>query len=103
MVLEDFERPKFIRIIENILRTKTRNIAQNDSIDDIDSVTILVNQLQDLAVRSEEEYERINLEFIIKKINQSNHYFSNVMELFHTISQLDEDFKIVEANKYNEK
>ncbi|EFA23982.1 MULTISPECIES: hypothetical protein [Streptococcus] len=103
LVLEDFERPKFIRIIENILRTKTRNIAQNDSIDDIDSVTILVNQLQDLAVRSEEEYERINLEFIIKKINQSNHYFSNVMELFHTISQLDEDFKIVEANKYNEK
>ena len=43
LVLEDFERPKFIRIIENILRTKTRNISQNDSIDDIDSVTILVN------------------------------------------------------------
>ena len=43
LVLEDFERPKFIRIIENIFRTKTRNISQNDSIDDIDSVTILVN------------------------------------------------------------
>jgi hypothetical protein len=103
LVLEDFERPKFMRIIENILRTKTRNIAQNNSINDIDSVTILVNQLQDLAVRSEEEYKIINLEFIIKKINQSDHYFSNVMELFYTISRLDKEFKIVEDIKNNEK
>ena len=103
LVLEDFERPKFIRIMENILRTKTRNIAQNDSIDDVDSVTILVNQLQDLNVISEEEYGRINLEFIIKKINCSDQYFSNVMELFYTISRLDKEFKIIEANKYNEK
>ena len=89
--------------MENILRTKTRNIAQNDSIDDVDSVTILVNQLQDLNVISEEEYGRINLEFIIKKINCSDQYFSNVMELFYTISRLDKEFKIIEANKYNEK
>ena len=60
LVLEDFERPKFIRIIENILRTKTRNIAQNDSIDDIDSVSILVKQLQDLAISSKEKDERKN-------------------------------------------
>ena len=103
LVLEDFERPKFIRIIENIFRTKTRNIAQNDSIDDIDSVTILVNQLQDLALRSKEEDERKKLRFIIKEINCSDQYVTNVMELFYTISRLDKDFKIVEANKYNEK
>ncbi|EFM35106.1 hypothetical protein HMPREF9189_1330 [Streptococcus sp. oral taxon 071 str. 73H25AP] len=103
LVLEDFERPKFIRIIENILRTKTRNIAQNDSIDDIDSVTILVNQLQDLAINSKEEDERKKLRSIIKKINCSDQYVTNVMELFNTISRLDKDFKIVEANKYNEK
>lgn len=103
LMLEDFERPKFIRIIENIFRTKTRNIAQNDSIDDIDSVTILVNQLQDLALRSKEEDERKKLRYIIKEINCSDQYVTNVMELFHTISRLDKDFKIVEANKYNEK
>lgn len=103
LVLEDFERPKFIRIIENILRTKTRNIAQNDSIDDIDSVNILVNQLQDLALRSKEENERKKLRFIIKEINCSDQYVTNIMELFDTVSRLDKDFKIVEANKYNEK
>lgn len=103
LVLEDFERPKFIRIVENILRTKTRNIAQNDSIDDIDSVNILVNQLQDLALRSKEENERKKLRFIIKEINCSDQYVTNIMELFDTVSRLDKDFKIVEANKYNEK
>lgn len=103
LVLEDFERPKFIRIIENILRTKTRNIAQNDSIDDIDSVSILVKQLQDLAISSKEEDERKKLRSIIKKINYSDQYVTNVMELFNTISRLDKDFKIVEVNKYNEK
>ena len=103
LVLEDFERPKFIRIIENIFRTKTRNIAQNDSIDDIDSVTILVNQLQDLALRSKEEDERKKVRFIIKEINCSDQYVTNVMELFYTISRLDKEFKIVEAYKYNEK
>lgn len=103
LVLEDFERPKFIRIIENILRTKTRNIAQNDSIDDIDSVSILVKQLQDLAISSKEKDERKKLRSIIKKINCSDQYVTNVMELFNTISRLDKDFKIVEVNKYNEK
>lgn len=102
LVLEDFERPKFIRIIENILSTKTRNIAQNDSIDDIDSVNILVKQLQDLALRSKEKDEK-KLRFIIKEINCSDQYVTNVMELFNTISRLDKDFKIVEANKYNKK
>ncbi|AQA07618.1 MULTISPECIES: hypothetical protein [Streptococcus] len=103
LVLEDFERPKFIRIIENILRTKTRNIAQNDSIDDIDSVSILVKQLQDLAVSSKEKDKIKKLRFIIKEINCSDQYITNVMELFNTISRLDRDFKIVESNKYNKK
>ena len=85
------------------MRTKTRNIAQNDSIDDIDSVNILVNQLQDLALRSKEENERKKLRFIIKEINCSDQYVTNIMELFDTVSRLDKDFKIVEANKYNEK
>ncbi|EGP65989.1 putative membrane protein [Streptococcus sp. oral taxon 056 str. F0418] len=103
LVLEDFERPKIFRIMENKLRAKTRNIAQNDSIDDVHSVFILVKQLQDLAFRSKENDKRKKLEFIIKEINCSNQYVSNVMELFNTISQLDNDFKIVEANKYSEK
>ena len=103
LVLEDFERPKFIRIIENILRTKTRNIAQNDSIDDIDSVSILVKQLQDLAVGSKEKDKIKKLRLIIKEINCSDQYVTNVMELFNTISRLDRDFKIVESNKYNKK
>ena len=101
LVLEDFERPKFIRIIENILRTKTRNIAQNDSIDDIDSVSILVKQLQDLAVSSKEEDERKKLRSIIREINCSDQYVSNVMDLLNTISRLDKDFNIV--NKYSKK
>ena len=103
LVLEDFERPKSIRIIENILRTKTRNIAQNDSIDDIDSVSILVKQLQDLAVGSKEKDKIKKLRLIIKEINCSDQYVTNVMELFNTISRLDRDFKIVESNKYNKK
>lgn len=103
LVLEDFERPKIFRIMENKLRAKTRNIAQNDSIDDVHSVFILVKQLQDLAFRSKENDKRKKLEFIIKEINCSDQYVSNVMELFNTISQLDNDFKIVEANKYSEK
>lgn len=103
LVLEDFERPKFIRIIENILRTKTRNIAQNDFIDDIDSVSILVKQLQDLAVGSKEKDKIKKLRLIIKEINCSDQYVTNVMELFNTISRLDRDFKIVESNKYNKK
>ena len=101
LVLEDFERPKIVRVMENKLKAKTRNIAQNDSIDDVHSVFILVKQLQDLASRSKEGDKRKKLEFIIKEINYSNQYVSNVMELFNIISQLDEDFKIVEANKYN--
>ena len=103
LVLEDFERPKFIRIIENILRTKTRNIAQNDSIDDIDSVSILVKQLQDLAVGSKEKDKIKKLRLIINEINCSDQYVTKVMELFNTISRLDRDFKIVESNKYNKK
>ena len=102
LVLEDFERPKIVRVMENKLKTKTRNIAQNDSIDDVHSVFILVKQLQDLASRSKED-KRKKLEFIIKEINYSNQYVSNVMELFNIISRIDEDFKIVEANKYNKK
>lgn len=102
LVLEDFERPKIVRVMENKLKTKTRNIAQNDSIDDVHSVFILVKQLQDLASRSKED-KRKKLEFIIKEINYSNQYVSNVMELFNIISRIDEDLKIVEANKYNKK
>ena len=79
------------------MRTKTRNIAQNDSIDDIDSVAILVKQLQDLAVSSKED-ERKKLRSIIREINCSDQYVSNVMDLLNTISRLDKDFNIV--NKY---
>lgn len=97
LLVEDFERPRSVRMIENLLRTKTRNIAQNDSIDDKHSVFLLVRQLE--CLYAEKSKNDNTLKSIVLSINRSKQYVNDVIELKNTIYQLDKRLKIIDANK----
>ena len=89
LIVEDFERPKFIRYIENIIKSSTRNIAQNDSRNDNHSVSLLVKEIHDLYIIGEDDYPYQRIRNFALKYNNSSRYADDVWKIYDEVSKLD--------------
>ena len=90
LIKEDFERPPFLRIIEKIVHSKTRNIAQNDSINDEHSIYLLIKKVKFELFKVEDCNIDCKYKKIIKSINDSDDYYNDVIYLYHIICYLEE-------------
>lgn len=81
LLVEDFERPKVIRIFEKIVNSSTRNIAQNDSLNDYHSVFLLTQNIQEL-------YN-----------NHSEQYAHDVVGIYYTLQNLDARYSISKVHR----
>lgn len=96
LVLEDFERPNVIRLLEKIYHSPTRNIAQNNSIDDSHSVELLVKNIQEFynsKEKAETEFERVTL--FAFKYNKSKQYECDIWKIFLQIKNLISDKRVL--------
>lgn len=101
LIVEDFERPKFIRYIENIIKSSTRNIAQNDSRNDNHSVSLLVKEIHDLYIIGEDDYPYQRIRNFALKYNDSSRYADDVWKIYDEVSKLDENIKLLKKTNHN--
>ena len=101
LIVEDFERPKFIRYIENIIKSSTRNIAQNDSKNDNHSVSLLVKEIHDLYIIGEDDYPYQRIRNFALKYNDSSRYADDVWKIYNEVSKLDENIKLLKKTNHN--
>ncbi|MDU3555158.1 MAG: hypothetical protein E7F74_05390 [Streptococcus anginosus] len=101
LIVEDFERPKFIRYIENIIKSSTRNIAQNDSRNDNHSVSLLVKEIHDLYIIGEDDYPYQRIRNFALKYNNSSRYADDVWKIYDEVSKLDENIKLLKKTNHN--
>lgn len=101
LIVEDFERPKFIRYIENIIKSSTRNIAQNDSRNDNHSVSLLVKEIHDLYIIGEDDYPYQRIRNFALKYNNSSRYADDVWKIYNEVSKLDENIKLLKKTNHN--
>lgn len=101
LIVEDFERPKFIRYIENIIKSSTRNIAQNDSKNDNHSVSLLVKEIHDLYIIGEDDYPYQRIRNFALKYNDSSRYADDVWKIYNEVSKLDENIKLLKRTNHN--
>lgn len=101
LIVEDFERPKFIRYIENIIKSSTRNIAQNDSKNDNHSVSLLVKEIHDLYIIGEDDYPYQRIRNFALKYNNSSRYADDVWKIYNEVSKLDENIKLLKKTNHN--
>ena len=101
LILEDFERTKFIRYIENIIKSSTRNIAQNDSRNDNHSVSLLVKEIHDLYIIGEDDYPYQRIRNFALKYNNSSRYADDVWKIYDEVSKLDENIKLLKKTNHN--
>lgn len=101
LIVEDFERPKFIRYIENIIKSSTRNIAQNDSRNDNHSVSLLVKEIYDLYIIGEDDYPYQRIRNFALKYNNSSRYADDVWKIYDEVSKLDENIKLLKKTNHN--
>lgn len=101
LIVEDFERPKFIRCIENIIKSSTRNIAQNDSKNDNHSVSLLVKEIHDLYIIGEDDYPYQRIRNFALKYNDSSRYADDVWKIYNEVSKLDENIKLLKKTNHN--
>lgn len=101
LIVEDFERPKFIRYIENIIKSSTRNIAQNDSKNDNHSVSLLVKEIHDLYIIGEDDYPYQRIRNFALKYNNSSRYADDVWKIYDEVSKLDENIKLLKKTNHN--
>ena len=101
LIVEDFERPKFIRYIENIIKSSTRNIAQNDSRNDNHSVSLLVKEIHDLYIIGEDDYPYQRIRNFALKYNDSSRYADDVWKIYNEVSKLDENIKLLKKTNHN--
>lgn len=101
LIVEDFERPKFIRYIENIIKSSTRNIAQNDSKNDNHSVSLLVKEIHDLYIIGEDDYTYQRIRNFALKYNDSSRYADDVWKIYNEVSKLDENIKLLKKTNHN--
>ncbi|SDP01461.1 hypothetical protein SAMN05216347_10464 [Streptococcus equinus] len=92
LLVEDFERPKVIRIFERIVNSSTRNIAQNDSLNDYHSVFLLTQNIQELYNNHSELGDWIYE--IAYEYNHSEQYAHDVEEIYYTLQNLDARYSI---------
>ena len=101
LIVEDFERPKFIRYIENIIKSSTRNISQNDSRNDNHSVSLLVKEIHDLYIIGEDDYPYQRIRNFALKYNNSSRYADDVWKIYDEVSKLDENIKLLKKTNHN--
>ncbi|MBX9075934.1 hypothetical protein HCG65_05215 [Streptococcus anginosus] len=101
LIVEDFERPKFIRYIENIIKSSTRNIAQNDSKNDNHSVSLLVKEIHDLYIIGEDDYPYQRIRNFALEYNDSSRYADDVWKIYNEVSKLDENIKLLKKTNHN--
>ena len=101
LIVEDFERPKFIRYIENIIKSSTRNIAQNDSKNDNHSVSLLVKEIHDLYIIGEDDYPYQRIRNFALKYNDFSRYAEDVWKIYNEVSKLDENIKLLKKTNHN--
>lgn len=101
LIVEDFERPKFIRYIENIIKSSTRNIAQNDSRNDNHSVSLLVKEIHDLYIIGEDDYPYQRIRNFALKYNNSSRYADDVWKIYDEVFKLDENIKLLKKTNHN--
>lgn len=101
LIVEDFERPKFIRYIENIIKSSTRNIAQNDSKNDNHSVSLLVKEIHDLYIIGEDDYPYQRIRNFALKYNDPSRYADDVWKIYNEVSKLDENIKLLKKTNHN--
>ena len=101
LIVEDFERPKSIRVLERIKNSSTRNIAQNDSINDNHSIFLLVKKIHNLYIIGKDDYPYQRIRNLALKYNNSSRYADDVWKIYNEVSKLDEKYKIVEKTNHN--
>lgn len=101
LIVEDFERPKSIRVLERIKNSSTRNIAQNDSINDNHSIFLLVKKIHNLYIIGKDDYPYQRIRNLALKYNNSSRYADDVWKIYNEVSKLDERYKIVEKTNHN--
>lgn len=97
LLVEDFERPKVIRIFERIVNSSTRNIAQNDSLNDYHSVFLLTQNIQELYNNHSELGDWIYE--IAYEYNHSEQYAHDVKGIYYTLQNLDERYSISKVHR----
>ncbi|WP_423214972.1 hypothetical protein [Streptococcus equinus] len=97
LLVEDFERPKVIRIFERIVNSSTRNIAQNDSLNDYHSVFLLTQNIQELYNNHSELGDWIYE--IAYEYNHSEQYVHEVKGIYYTLQKLDERYSISKVHR----
>lgn len=97
LLVEDFERPKVIRIFERIVNSSTRNIAQNDSLNDYHSVFLLTQNIQELYNNHSELGNWIYE--IAYEYNHSEQYAHDVVGIYYTLQNLDAQYFISEIHR----
>lgn len=97
LLVEDFERPKVIRIFEKIVNSSTRNIAQNDSLNDYHSVFLLTQNIQELYNNHSELGNWIYE--IAYEYNHSEQYAHDVEGIYYTLQNLDAQYFISEIHR----
>ncbi|MDY5635473.1 MAG: hypothetical protein SPF57_03900 [Streptococcus orisratti] len=97
LLIEDFERPKVIRFFEKIIKSSTRNIAQNDSLNDYHSVFILTQNMQKLY----NDYSELEnwIYKIAYEYNHSEQYAFDVVEIYYTLQNLDAQYSISKVHR----
>lgn len=89
LIIENFERPYLIRKCENLRKTKTRNIAQNNSQSDWHSVYLLIKELFDymevLGISDIKNLTDKNILDIAYKYNNSKKYSDNVLYIYQRV------------------
>lgn len=97
LLVEDFERPKVIRIFERIVNSSTRNIAQNDSLNDYHSVFLLTQNIQELYNNHSELGDWIYE--IAYEYNHSEQYAHDVEGIYYTLQNLDARYSISKIHR----
>ncbi|MFS9329136.1 hypothetical protein [Streptococcus constellatus] len=97
LLVEDFERPKVIRIFEKIVNSSTRNIAQNDSLNDYHSVFLLTQNIQELYNNHSELGNWIYE--IAYEYNHSEQYAHDVVGIYYTLQNLDARYSISKVHR----
>jgi len=97
LLVEDFERPKVIRIFERIVNSSTRNIAQNNSLNDYHSVFLLTQNIQELYNNHSELGNWIYE--IAYEYNHSEQYAHDVVGIYYTLQNLDAQYFISEIHR----
>ncbi|MBJ8326484.1 hypothetical protein [Streptococcus pacificus] len=94
LIKENFERPRLVRVYEKLKNTKTRNIAQNDSKDDYDSVDKLISFVGKRTNLQNSDLDSTIIYKIAREYNDSNSYAQDIIFLYRKVKVILENENI---------